>query len=130
MKAKNSTKFNTKKKAMLAALEKTLGVVTSACNEAQIERTTHYHWLKTDPEYSASVADIENIAIDFAESKLYSSIKNNDITATIFYLKTKGKKRGYTERQEIDLNNNIVNQSTPEEAARFLKEFMNECREQ
>ena len=33
---------------MLEALEKTLGVVTSACKIVGIDRTTHYQWLKDD----------------------------------------------------------------------------------
>ena len=32
------------KKAMLEALEKSLGVVTSACKNVGIGRTTHYLW--------------------------------------------------------------------------------------
>ena len=31
-------------------------------------------------------------------------MKDGNTSATIFYLKTKGKKRGYIERQELELN--------------------------
>lgn len=89
------------KKAMLEALEKSLGVVTSACKSVGIGRTTHYLWMDNDPEYRKAVNDLENVAIDFAESQLHQQIKGGNPTATIFYLKTKGKKRGYVERQEI-----------------------------
>jgi hypothetical protein len=99
-------KTNIKKKAMLEALQQTLGVVTPACEIVGISRITHYEWMKTDENYKKSVDDIANIAIDFAESKLYSQIKNGDTTATIFYLKTKGKTRGYIERTEFDHTTN------------------------
>jgi len=89
------------KKAMLEALEKSLGVVTSACKNVGIVRSTHYLWLDTDPEYKKAVDDISNVALDYAESKLHSQITKENPTAIIFYLKTKGKKRGYVERQEI-----------------------------
>ena len=89
------------KKAMLEALEKSLGVVTSACKSVGIGRTTHYMWMENDPEYNKAVKDIENVALDFAESQLHQQIKGGNPTSTIFYLKTKGKKRGYIERQEI-----------------------------
>jgi hypothetical protein len=45
-----------------------------------------------------------DVAIDFAESQLHKQIKEGNSTATIFFLKTKGKKRGYVERQEVDVN--------------------------
>ena len=89
------------KRAMLEALEKSLGVVTSACKSVGIGRTTHYLWMDTDPEYKKAVDDISNVALDYAESKLHNQITKENPTAIIFYLKTKGKKRGYVERQEI-----------------------------
>lgn len=98
----NTTKSNTlKKKAMLEALTKTLGVVTPACKQVNIARSTFYEWLKNDPDFKAQVQDIEEISVDFMESSLYRQIRNDNTTATIFGLKTKGKKRGYIERQEI-----------------------------
>jgi hypothetical protein len=91
------------KKAMLEALEKSLGVVTTACKSVGIGRTTHYMWLDEDPQYRRNVESISDIAVDFAESSLHKQIKDGNPTSTIFFLKTKGKKRGYVERQEIDL---------------------------
>tara|TARA_R100000231_G_scaffold59169_1_gene48654 strand:+ start:3856 stop:4206 length:351 start_codon:yes stop_codon:yes gene_type:complete len=89
------------KKAMLKSLEKNLGVVTSACKSVGISRQTHYNWLKDDAKYKAAVDELENVALDYAESKLHNQITKENPTAIIFYLKTKGKKRGYIERQEI-----------------------------
>ena len=54
------------KKAMLEALEKSLGVVTSACKSVGVGRTTHYMWLKEDEKYKQAVESIEDIALDFA----------------------------------------------------------------
>lgn len=90
-----------KKRAMLEALEKSLGVVNVAARAAGVDRTVHYDWLKKDAAYKQAVDDIQNIALDFAESKLHKQIERGDTTATIFYLKTKGKARGYIERQEV-----------------------------
>jgi hypothetical protein len=96
------TKTDTiKKKAMIDALVKTLGIVTLACKEVGIARQTHYAWYKEDDEYKTAVEDVLDVALDFAESKLHKQIDKEDTTATIFYLKTKGKKRGYIERSEI-----------------------------
>tara|TARA_R110000796_G_scaffold10042_3_gene33667 strand:- start:3090 stop:3446 length:357 start_codon:yes stop_codon:yes gene_type:complete len=90
-----------KKESILKALEKSLGIVTTACKKTDIPRSTFYKWLKEDPEFAKEVREIENIALDFAESQLHKQIGDQNTSATIFYLKTKGKKRGYVERQEI-----------------------------
>ena len=92
-----------KKETILQALEKSLGVVTIACKQADVPRSTYYKWLKEDEEFAKDVKEIENIALDFAESQLHTQIKDGSTPATIFYLKTKGKKRGYVERNELDL---------------------------
>lgn len=93
-------KTDTIKKVVLESLEKSLGVVTTAVKQAGIARSTFYEWLK-DPEFKKQVDDIQNIALDFAESQLHKQIRDGNTSATIFYLKTKGKNRGYVERQEV-----------------------------
>jgi hypothetical protein len=89
------------KKAMLDALEKSLGIVTTACKSVGISRQTHYRWMDEDAEYKETVASISDMALDFAESQLQKRMKDGSDAAIIFYLKTKGKRRGYIERQEI-----------------------------
>jgi hypothetical protein len=95
----NKTQHN--KKALIDALEKSLGVVTSACKSVGLNRSTYYDYYNSDPEFKKSVDELSNIALDFAESNLHKQIKDGNTSATIFYLKTKGKRRGYVERQEI-----------------------------
>lgn len=87
-----------KKKAVLAALEKSLGVVTTACKIAECGRTQYYTWIKEDEDFKKAVEEIDNVVLDFAESQLHSQIRDGNSTATIFFLKTKGKKRGYVEQ--------------------------------
>jgi len=89
------------KKALLAALEKSLGIVTTACKAVGIQRENHYAWMRNDPKYAAAVESLADLTIDFAESQLHKQIQSGEVAATIFYLKCKGKKRGYVERQEI-----------------------------
>jgi len=87
---------------MIEALEKSLGVVTTAAKAVGIDRSTHYDWYNNDPEYRAAVDSISDIALDFAESQLHKQIQEGEVSSTIFYLKTKGKKRGYVERTEVE----------------------------
>jgi len=106
----------TKKKAMLEALEKSLGVVTTSCKTAGIDRSTHYLWMGEDIDYRNAVNDIEDITLDFAESQLHKQIVDGNTTATIFFLKCRGKKRGYIERDEASIVQNIVVSDMSEEA--------------
>lgn len=114
-----SQNVSLKKSAMLKALENSLGVVTTACEVVGIDRRTHYRWLQEDEDYKAKVESLSDLAIDFAESQLFELIKGAhrevstpdgeviriqdapNTSATIFYLKTRGKKRGYVERTEL-----------------------------
>lgn len=89
------------KKAMIEALEKSLGIVSTACKITGITRTTFYYWVRTDPEFAENVKQVEELVLDFAESKLHKQINQDNVTATIFFLKTRGKKRGYVEGAEV-----------------------------
>lgn len=86
---------------MLEALEQHKGIVLYAARAANVGRSTHYKWMEEDEEYRKAVEELENTTIDYVENKLIERIEEGDTTATIFYLKTKGKKRGYVERQEV-----------------------------
>jgi len=116
-----SNKSNTLKKQLLESLELALGVVTTACKNAKIDRSTFYDWTnpeskRYDKDFTDKVEDIKNVALDFVESQLFQKIqgvkatvdgksvfkKEPDTTAIIFYLKTKGKHRGFIEKSEID----------------------------
>ena len=95
------------KKAMLVALRESMGVIGPACDMTRVGRTTHYHWVRDDPEYAEAVLECKDLAIDFAETALHSQIKGGGVASTIFYLKTIGKDRGYVERQELDVDGGL-----------------------
>ena len=90
------------KEKLLIALEKSLGIVTAACKEVGISRQQFYEYCKTDPEFKKSVDDINEITLDFTESQLFRKIKEGSERSILFYMKYKGRKRGYTEKLEIE----------------------------
>lgn len=92
-----------KKEALVKALRKSMGNITLACRAVGISRPTFYRWLEKDHKLKEECVNIEEEAIDFVENKLFGRINANDTTAIIFYLKTKGKKRGYVEKQEMEI---------------------------
>ena len=111
---KQLTNTDINKKSMVAALEESIGIVSTACKEVGISRETHYKWYRNDSDYAKDVDSVADLALDFAESSLHQQIKAGNPTSTIFFLKTKGKNRGYIEHTvQIDQmnvqNNNVTN---------------------
>lgn len=96
------------KKLMLKTLEKHMGIVLTACQELGWSRTKHYHYFKTDPVYRQACKELDNIVLDFAESQLFKQIKKGNPLSTIFFLKCRGKKRGYIEQSDINIKGNMT----------------------
>jgi len=92
-----------RKQAMLEALERSLGIVSAAAANAGISRETHYRWLREDEDYAEKVESLKNVALDFAEDRLFRLMRAENPTAIIFYLKTQGKQRGYYEHRTQDM---------------------------
>ena len=97
---------NIKKETLLQALESSLGIVSTACNRSGISRSSFYKWYKDDQEFRKKVDEIDNLKLDFVESKLFKNIENEKEKSIIFYLQHKGHKRGYIQRQNINLTSN------------------------
>lgn len=88
---------------MLQALASSLSIVSTASKRAGIHRSTHYAWMREDAEYKEAVEALEDAVLDFAEAHLLKLIEQGNTAATIFLLKTRGKGRGYTQRQEVEI---------------------------
>ena len=95
-----NNKIQQTKKRLLEALEQSLGVVSTACKKVKVDRTTFYRYYNNDKKFKEEVDNIGEVAIDFVESNLFKQIKEGSTSATIFFLKCRAKKRGYT---EVDL---------------------------
>ena len=102
-----NTQKPTKKEIFLQALENNLGHITKACDAAKIHRRTYYSWVDKDKNFKEECDNVEAGLIDLAENKLLEKIKDDksphQMTAIIFFLKTKGKSRGYDEKHQIEL---------------------------
>jgi hypothetical protein len=85
-----------RKEEMLKALIRSLGIVAYACEETGIARQTHYNWLKSDLKYKAAVDLIGEVTLDYVEARLFKYIKDNDLRAIMFILRTRGRERGYS----------------------------------
>lgn len=102
------TRFrNRKKKDFIEAMQRTMGNVSKSCTAAGIARETFYRWLDEDPDFAKAVEEVNETNIDMVESALFQQINDGNVTATIFYLKTKGKKRGYVEQTDVNVSGGV-----------------------
>lgn len=83
--------------------------MTEACYFAGVRRDTMAIWLREDLEFSELFRMLDEIRIDFYESKLTQAIASGDTAATIFAMRTKGRNRGYSEKIEVDINTTANN---------------------
>lgn len=111
-----------RKTDLIAALQKSMGVATQACEMVGCDRATYYEYLREDPAFAAAVADVKNIALDFAESKLFKNIESQDPASIFFFLKTQGKARGYIERTEQRIQVEDLSGKSDAELLRMLNE--------
>ena len=77
-------------------------IISTIAKKLNCEWHTAKKYIEAHEETKKALKDEKEGMLDFAESMLMKNIQEQDTTSIIFYLKTKGKKRGYTEKQEID----------------------------
>lgn len=106
--------LNTNQSNMIEALRISVCNVSVACTKANVSRSMHYYWLTKSDIYKKEVENLKEGLIDRVESALYKNIIEGNVTAQIFFLKTKGKDRGYIETQELNFGN------TPEIEIKFV----------
>ena len=92
------------KKTFLQHFKDGKGIVSYACDMTGITRETYRQWKMKDPKFKEACEEVDETTLDIVESKLLSKINEGDLTAVIFYLKTKGKHRGYVERVENNVS--------------------------
>lgn len=89
------------------ALEQSSGLQTSAAvwlfkrKNAKIDRSTISKRIKNSEVLQDVLKSIDEKTLDFAEGKLFEHMQSGNLTAIMFYLKCKGKQRGYIEKREI-----------------------------
>lgn len=94
-----------KETIIIEALRHTLCNISEACRQAEITRATFYTWYK-DPEsdFKQRVDEMHESQVDFVESKLLQRIREGSDASIIFYLKSKGKERGYGNNIDVTTN--------------------------
>jgi AcrR family transcriptional regulator len=98
------------------------GIISAIAAAFGVNRGSIYNWCAKDARFQKALDEANETFIDLAEDQLQRLIRGtpkleineagNKVfagweippseSAIMFYLRTKGKKRGYTERQEIE----------------------------
>lgn len=84
---------------ILKAIDGSGGNVTVVCKRLGCARDTFIKARREHPEIGAALESAEEEFGDLVESKIAQHIKEGNVTMTIFYAKTKLKRRGYIESQ-------------------------------
>lgn len=99
--------MDAKKETFVKALYSNFGHITKACKICGVSRSWYYIELDADQEFRDKCLNVDEYILDDVEESLLDQIKEGNTTATIFYLKTKGKKRGYVEKTEVEHSGSI-----------------------
>lgn len=86
---------------MIKAIREKHGNLSAAARYLGCSRNTIARYIENYPTVKAVYDEERETLIDFAENQLFQQVKDGNITAIIFTLKTIGKSRGYVERQEV-----------------------------
>lgn len=95
------------KKILIKAMIKYHGIVTRACEAVDISRNQFYVYYNTDPQFKAEIDLIQEYNLDFVEDKLFENIADKDKASIFFYLRYKGRKRGYIDETDVNLNGSL-----------------------
>ena len=108
--SKSQKQLNYNQRMFLLCFPKSGFNIAKTCRIIGITRKMFKKWLRENSLFKEKFEDSNEEQLDFVESVLFQNIQHQNKfvsnVATIFYLKTKGKKRGYIERPELNINLN------------------------
>lgn len=93
---------------IIKAAKDSKGLLTTIARKARVSHMTLWRYTRDYPSVKEAIEDSQEILYDLVESKLYKLIEEENITAIIFFLKTRCKHRGYVEKQEIETPKDVT----------------------
>jgi len=91
-----------KKEIVLEAIQDSKGIMSNIAKALDCEWHTAQSHVLNWVETRKAMEDEKETTIDFVESKLFGAIDGGSESMIRYYLSTQGKRRGYTEKQEIE----------------------------
>lgn len=87
---------------VIAALQAAGGIMAVAARKLGMSRSNLHARIHGSESLMEAWTETMESNLDLAESKLLGAINSGELAAVFFFLKCRGKKRGYVERHEFD----------------------------
>lgn len=100
----NRLPIKKQKENFLAALAKTLGILTPALSSCRLSYHTYAKWFKEDEQFRKDCIEIDQLQGDFVENKLLELIGEGNPTAVIFYLKCRRHEKWNDHSNQVNVN--------------------------
>ena len=84
------------------ALRQGAGIYTIASMRLKCAPNTVKNYVERHPRLQAVCAEIVEMNLDVAEHGLLGHLQEKNLSAILFYLRTKGRTRGYGDKLEVD----------------------------
>lgn len=113
------------KEKLINAIENSGGVIATIAKRLGVSWSTAERHIQKYGQSRDAYHDENMKLLDMADVGLYQRVKDGDLQAIMWLQRTKGKYRGYTEKQEIEVNNdsaitiNVVRK--PKEIAEYAQ---------
>ena len=104
-----------------------MGLISSACRKANIDRSTYYAWREADPKFAADCDAVPELIGDKIESEGFKKIAKGDGEMIRFFLRTKYKSRGFiTTTEHTGANGGAISFSNKDEDLKRLSRLNKE----
>lgn len=87
--------FTRRQTRFLSAYRNAMGIISDACEASRTPRRTVYNWMQDSPGFKQACEDVKEEVLDMAENAFFKLVEAGNERAIIFFLKTKGRSRGY-----------------------------------
>lgn len=103
---KRSAKLD-RQAAFITAYFKNAFNASASCRECGIHRNTFKKWMTEDLKFVEELQAATDARLDEVESALMDQVRQGNVTAIIFMLKTQGKTRGYIEGSPVKMKDAV-----------------------
>jgi hypothetical protein len=92
------------KEKIIAAIKGTGGIITDIADKLSLSWHMAYDTVQMYPETILALEDEKEKRLDLAETTITKAISEGDVQTSKWLLMTIGKKRGYSEKQEMEIS--------------------------